>query len=133
MNIQLKTKVDGNYKTIMKQFDRKLFEALKPKNVKMEIIEFTGSKKGDTVHLRFISPLQAEWISKITEDGEDDTETYFIDEGIKLPFPIVFWRHKHIVRKINNDSSYIIDDMTFKGINFLFSWILYPLIYIEVN
>jgi len=30
MNIKLKTKVNGNYKAIMKQFDRKLFEALKP-------------------------------------------------------------------------------------------------------
>ena len=43
MNIQLKTKVDGNYRKIIRLFDRKLFEALKPSYGKMEIIEFTGS------------------------------------------------------------------------------------------
>ena len=100
MNIQLKTKVDGNYQDIMRLFDRNLFEALKPKNAKMEIVAFTGSKKGDKVHLRFLSPIKAEWISEITEDGENEKETYFIDEGVKLPFPLSSWKHKHVVRKI---------------------------------
>lgn len=130
MNIQLKTKVDGNYKDIMKRFDRNLFEALKPKNAKMEIVEFTGSKKGDKVHLRFLSPLKAEWISKITEDGEDENESYFIDEGEKLPFPLSSWTHRHVVEKITKDTSYIIDDMTFEGINFLFTLFLYPALYL---
>ena len=103
MNIQLKTKVEGNYKDIMNRFDRNLFEALKPKNAKMEIVEFTGSKKGDKVHLRFLSPIKAEWISVITEDGENEKEAYFIDEGTQLPFPISSWRHKHIVQKITEE------------------------------
>ena len=130
MNIQLKTKVDGNYQDIMRLFDRNLFEALKPKNAKMEIVEFTGSKKGDKVHLRFLSPIKAEWISEITEDGENDNEAYFIDEGVKLPFPFSSWRHKHIVQKITENSSYIIDDMTFEGINSLFTLFLYPALYV---
>jgi ligand-binding SRPBCC domain-containing protein len=130
MNIQLKTKVDGNYKTIMEQFDRKLFEALKPKYGKMEIVEFTGSKKDDRVHLRFLSPLKAEWVSRIIEDGEDENQSYFIDEGTTLPFPLASWKHKHIVQKITENTSYIIDDMTFKGINSLFTLFLYPALYI---
>lgn len=130
MNIQLKTKVDGNYQDIMRLFDRNLFEALKPKNAKMEIVEFTGSKKGDKVHLRFLSPIKAEWISEITEDGENEEETYFIDEGVKLPFPLSSWKHKHVVRKITENSSYIIDDMTFEGINSFFTLFLYPALYI---
>ena len=130
MNIQLKTKVDGNYKSIMQRFDRKLFEALKPKNAKMKIVEFTGSKKGDLVHLQFLSPIKAEWISKIIEDGENENEAYFIDEGTQLPFPLSFWKHKHIVRKIDDNSSYIIDDITFEGPNIFFSLLLYPAIYI---
>ena len=130
MNIRLKTRVDGNYKEVMKQFDQKLFEALKPKYGKMEIIEFTGSKKGDTVHLQFLSPIKMEWISKITEDGENEKNTYFIDEGVKLPFPLSYWKHKHIVQKITEDSSCIIDDMTFEGINSLFTLLLYPALYI---
>ena len=130
MNIQLKTKVDGNYKEVMKRFDRQLFEALKPKNAKMNILAFTGSKKGDLVHLQFLSPIKTEWLSKITEDGEDEKQSYFIDEGVKLPFPISFWQHKHIVRKITEDTSYIIDDMTFKGPNLLVTVLLYPALYI---
>jgi len=129
MNIQLKTKVDGNYKDIMKRFDRQLFEALKPKYGKMEIVKFTGSKKGDLVHLRFLSPIKMEWISEITADGEDEKESYFIDEGVKLPFPLSYWHHKHIVQKITEDTSYIIDDMTFKGPNFLVTLFLYPALY----
>lgn len=130
MNIQLKTKVKGNYKDIMRQFDRKLFEALKPKQAKMEIVEFTGSKKGDRVHLRFLSPIKAEWISEIVEDGVNDQEAYFIDEGTTLPFPLTYWRHKHIVQKIREDTSYIIDDMTFSGANALITALIYPGIYL---
>lgn len=129
MNIQLKTKVEGNYKEIMKQFDRKLFEALKPSIGKMEIVAFTGSKKDDKVHIRFLSPIKAEWISVITEDGEDERTSYFIDEGVQLPFPLSFWRHKHIVEKITEESSYIIDDITFEGPNAFVSLLLYPAIY----
>lgn len=129
MNIQLKTKVKGNYREVMRKFDRDLFEALKPSVGEMEIVEFTGSKKGDQVHLRFLSPIKAEWISVITEDGVNEREAYFIDEGVKLPFPLKYWKHKHIVRKIDEKTSYIIDDMTFEGANKMISFLLYPAIY----
>ena len=130
MNILLKTKVKGNYKTIMKRFDLQLFEALKPKGAKMEIVKFTGSKKGDIVHLRFVSPIKAEWISEIIEDGEDEQQAYFIDEGTTLPFPLRYWQHKHIVQKIDEDSSYIIDDITYEGPNGLLSFLMYPGVYL---
>ena len=130
MNIQIRTKVDGNYKDIMRQFDRKLFEALKPSLADMEVVSFTGSKTGDKVHIRFNSPIKTEWISLITDHGENEKESFFIDEGVQLPFPLSYWQHKHIVRKITNTTSYIIDDMTFKGPNFIISWLLYPAIYI---
>lgn len=129
MNIKLKTKVHGNYKDIMKRFDRDLFEALKPSNADMEIVAFTGSEKGDKVHLRFHSPIKAEWVSLITDHGENEQEAFFIDEGVKLPFPLSYWKHKHIVQKITADSSYIIDDITFKSSNFLPSFLIYPAIY----
>jgi len=130
MNIQLKAKVEGNYKDIMRRFDRDLFEALKPAKANMEIVEFTGSKKGDKVHLRFHSPIKAEWISHITAHGENEQEAFFVDEGVMLPFPLSYWKHRHIVQKITDDTSFIIDDMTFKGVNVFFSLLLYPAIYI---
>lgn len=130
MNIQLKTTVKGNYKTIMSRFGRALFEALAPKGAKMEIVAFTGSRKGDKVHLRFTSPLKAEWVSVITEDGQNDSEAWFTDEGVQLPFPLSYWKHRHIVRKIAEDTSCIIDDITFKGPNRLATLLLYPGIFL---
>lgn len=129
MNIQLRTKVNGHYKEVMRQFDKQLFEALKPSNADMEIVAFTGSKKGNKVHLRFHSPIKAEWISHITEDGVNEREAFFIDEGVELPYPLSYWKHKHIVQKITDDTSYIIDDISFTGKNHLLSLLLYPAIY----
>ena len=64
MNIQLTTTVKGNYKTIMARFDRQLFEALAPPFPPMEVVEFTGSREGDRVHIRFLDRVN--WISLIT-------------------------------------------------------------------
>ena len=130
MNIVFKTKVKGNYKAVMERFDRDLFEALKPSQGEMEIIEFTGSKKGDRVHIRFVKPLKAEWLSLITADGVDENEAYFIDEGETLPFPLSYWQHKHIVQKIDETHSLIIDDITFKAGNPIMTALMYPAMYI---
>ncbi|MCB0562108.1 MAG: hypothetical protein H6573_10700 [Lewinellaceae bacterium] len=130
MNIKLQTAVRGNFKEIMARFDRDLFEALAPRQPKMEIVEFTGSKKGDRVHIRFLQPLKVDWVSVITEDEINNAEAYFIDEGVQLPFPLSFWKHKHIVRKITEDTSFIIDDITFRGPNRLLSLLMYPAIFL---
>ncbi|MCB0585740.1 MAG: cyclase [Phaeodactylibacter sp.] len=130
MNIKIQTNVKGNYREILARFDRALFEALAPRQPKMEIVEFTGSKKGDRVHIRFLQPLKVDWVSVITEDEISNAEAYFIDEGVQLPFPLTFWRHQHIVRKITDDTSCIIDDITFRGPNVLVTLLLYPAIYL---
>ena len=130
MNIKLQTAVRGNFKEIMARFDRDLFEALAPRQPKMEIVEFTGSKKGDRVHIRFLQPLKVDWVSVITEDEINNAEAYFIDEGVQLPFPLSFWKHKHIVRKITEDTSFIIDDITFRGPNRLLYLLMYPAIFL---
>ena len=126
MRILLTTRVDGHYQDVMERFDRSLFEALLPPVGKTEIVEFTGSKTGDKVHLRFITPLKAEWVSDITEHGQDENETWFVDEGRILPFGLTYWKHRHIVRKVNENTSEIIDDITFKASNSLFTFIMYP-------
>lgn len=130
MNLKIKTNVKGNYKSVMDRFDRDLFEALAPKQGEVEIVEFTGSKKGDRVHLRFLSPIKAEWVSLITADGVDENRAYFVDEGETLPFPLKYWRHQHIVEKVTEDTSCIIDDISFKGPNALVTLFLYPGIFL---
>lgn len=130
MNLILKTKVNGNYKDIINKFDLDLFEALAPPGPKIEIVKFTGSKKGDRVHIRFLSPIKTEWISDITADEINESEAFFIDEGVKLPFPLKHWKHKHIVRKIDENNSEIIDDITYKGANGLLTLLMYPAMFI---
>jgi len=130
MNVTLKTRVKGNYKKVIASFDINLFEALKPPTGEMEIVEFTGSQKGDKVHLRFIKPIKAEWISDIVEDQITDNKAWFVDVGTLLPWPLATWTHRHIVEKIDENNSMVIDDMTFAGKNFLLTLLLYPAILI---
>ncbi len=115
MNFVLKTKVKGHYQNVMDRFDLELFEALKPPGVNMEVQKFTGSKTGDVVEIHFHSPIKSKWISNITDHGSDENHSYFIDEGSVLPFPLRSWKHKHIVEKIDEEHSYIIDDISFSS------------------
>jgi ligand-binding SRPBCC domain-containing protein len=126
MKIKLSTVVSGHYLEVMKRFDRDLFTALLPPVGKTEIVEFTGSETGDKVHLRFITPFKAEWISDITDHGQDEDHAWFVDEGRTLPFGLKYWRHKHIVKKVDDHTSEIIDDITFKASNTVFSMLMYP-------
>ncbi len=130
MNLVLKTPVSGNYKKVMAAFDRRLFEALKPPVGKMVIKEFTGSQKGDKVHIQFLSPVKAEWISDIVEDEVTDQRAWFVDVGVKLPWPLATWTHRHIVERVDDQNSIIIDDITFTGSNFILSLLLYPAIFL---
>ncbi len=129
MKLKLNTQVKGNYQKIMAAFDRSLFEALKPPFGKMEIVEFTGSKKGDRVHIKFHSPIKAEWVSDIVEDEMTEDMASFVDVGTKLPWPIATWTHRHIVERVDEDNSMIIDDISFTGTNLVFSLILFPAIF----
>jgi len=128
--IQIQTKVAGDFRSVMNQFDRDLFEALSPPVGKIELVKFTGSKTGDTVHLRFVHPIRAEWISLITDHGERDGELYFVDEGKKLPPGLTYWKHEHVVRKLSSDQSLIIDRIRFKSYFWILSLLLYPIVFL---
>ena len=125
MKIKIKTRVEGDFRSVAKAFDLQLFEYLVPPFTKVNIRAFTGSKKGDRVHVEFLFPLKTEWVSAITEDGESDQEVYFTDEGTTLPPGLGYWKHKHSVLKHESDSSIIVDDIEFKGSNKLLDYLLY--------
>jgi ligand-binding SRPBCC domain-containing protein len=131
MHFTISTTVNGHYKKVMNAFDLQLFKALQPKGISMQIETFTGSKKGDKVHIKFLQPFATEWISDIIDDGENDTESFFIDKGIKVPFGISLWQHRHIVKNVSSTSCTIIDDITFEGINKIWSVLLWPVLYIS--
>lgn len=104
MNIRIVTNIGINSKeNVFAGFDRKLFSRLAPPFPKLNLIRFDGCLNGDEVHLEtdFIV-FKQKWISLIVENNTSDTEIYFIDEGTTLPFPLKYWRHKHIVRQTGN-------------------------------
>jgi ligand-binding SRPBCC domain-containing protein len=129
MQIRLTSEVKQNYKVVMKRFDRKLFEFLKPPDQVLELIAFTGSKKGDRVHLKLKFPFFTDWVSDITADYEDEQHSFFIDQGTTLPPFLSYWHHKHIVQKVDENKSLIVDEMTFKAGWVWLTPILYPFIY----
>lgn len=95
MKIQLQVMVPGNVSAVFARFDQKLFEALSPPLMPVKVLRFDGCEVGHEIHLAL--PV-GEWISLISERGVGEAESFFVDEGRKLPFPFVYWRHKHIVR-----------------------------------
>ncbi|GLR20169.1 SRPBCC family protein [Portibacter lacus] len=129
MKLTLKTPIPKNYKVVMDGFDKNLFEFLKPIGAKMEIVEFTGSETGDTVHIRFLKPIKAEWVSDITDHGINEQEAFFLDEGRILPKPLSKWKHRHVVKNINLNKSVIEDQIEFQTGNVILDIILYPFMF----
>ena len=110
MKIKLQTVVAGRVSEVFARFDQKLFEALSPPLMPVEVVRFDGCEVGHEIHLKL--PV-GEWISLITDRVVGADECLFVDEGTKLPFPFVYWRHRHIVRGAQ-EGSVIIDDIEYK-------------------
>lgn len=132
MKIRLTTKVNQNYLKVKDGFNADLFKALNPPFPPVKLLRFDGSTKGDLVslELNFIFFKQV-WTSEITADHLDNAEYYFIDEGIKLPFFLKKWRHKHRILLDGNDKAKIIDEISFSSPNLLLDYILYPFLYFQ--
>ncbi len=126
MKLILRTKVNGNYKDVMSKFDRDLFLALAPPFPPIELKKFTGSETGDEVHIRFKPPVNKDWISDITDHGFDENEAYFVDEGRVVPPPLKTWKHRHIVRRISENESEIVDDIEYGCGNGILNILMYP-------
>ena len=132
MNIYLKTKIDLSFSEVFKAFDQNLFRALKPPLINLEVLRFDGCEKGDEVHLQIkFGPLKQKWVSLITENANEVNESYFIDEGDKLPPPLKQWKHKHRVIKETHNTCYIVDDIYFSTNNVLLDILIYPAMYIQ--
>jgi ligand-binding SRPBCC domain-containing protein len=131
MKILIKTKVDHHYKYIFSLFNLHLFKALKPPLINLEVERFDGCKSGDEIHLKmnFQGLLNQQWVSIITSDFESENDIGFIDEGKILPPPLSKWKHIHRIQKIDEKSSYVIDDIEFTSGNAALDAVIYPALY----
>ncbi|MEM6767027.1 MAG: hypothetical protein AAF824_03020 [Bacteroidota bacterium] len=132
MRIYITIPVKGNPRDILKRFDRQLFEALTPPGVRVELLRFDGSSKGDRIHVRLFLPIlgKQDWVSVITEEKLSEHEAYFVDEGEQLPVFLAKWRHKHLI-KTYQEGSAIVEDITYEAPNKLLGLLLYPLMYVQ--
>jgi ligand-binding SRPBCC domain-containing protein len=133
MKIYIETPVNGYYKDVLSRFDKNLFLALKPSGMKLDLLRFDGSEEGDYVHLRIMpfGLFRQEWLVKITESAENAQQAWFVDEGQSLPWMFAYWRHQHIVRKVSETQSQIVDDITYHGRFFVLGLLLFPIMYIQ--
>ena len=120
MNINVKTSIQTDHKLIdvFNLFNKEMFYEL-TKNAPVKPLRYDGDFIGAEIHLLMLFPWKDNWVSIITEKSESETVCFFVDQGKKLPFNLIEWRHTHIIRK--TDKGIIIEDeIDFKSTNMFF-------------
>ena len=130
MILKIVTQVKSPLQTVKVGFNKELFLSLNPPFPPVRILEFGGCKQGDRVslELNFIV-FRQKWISLITEDYQDRTKWYFIDEGVQLPFFLKKWRHKHLVESENETK--IIDEISYSTGYLALDILMYPVFLLQ--
>lgn len=131
MKIVLKSTVKQAFDTVAEHFDEELFTFLLPPPFVAQLVKYEGSAPGSIVHIRFNFPWRSSWISKITSSRRNDEEFSFVDIGTKLPFGLKTWKHHHIVKKVDETSTAIIDEMEFSTGLGIFDLLAYPVLYLS--
>lgn len=108
--------VAGTVPEVFAGFTEDLFERLSPKLPPATLLRYDGNAVGDLVRIRLgVAPLAQEWVSEITEHEEGPIESYFVDVGRRLPWPLATWRHVHRIQKAGPDRVAIVEDITFSA------------------
>ena len=128
MRIAIHTQVKRDYLSVYNNFNQNLFLALAPPFPKFKFLRFDGSQPGDkvAVELNFWLFRQT-WTSLITESNITGQEAYFIDQGQKLPWPLKFWQHRHLVKNNPGGGAIISDLIQYRTAFWLLDLLLYPL------
>jgi len=137
LNLVLDTIVRQPVSTVWHGFDRQLFDQLSPPFPPVEVVQFDGCLTGDVVHLRLNFLLfRQDWTSDIIDQqtlktGNLVDEIYFIDKGVKLPFFLRFWQHRHRLLRHESGGTIIRDDITFSTPFWLTNYLMYPLLWVQ--
>jgi len=131
MRIYITTRVEQPYEKVAQKFDQDLFQALSPPYPRVRLLRYNGNQPGDEVHVQLqFGFFRQTWTSRITAHETQPGLVCFTDEGVKLPFFLGYWRHCHEIRQ-SGTGSLIVDDITFRGRNFVFSLLFYPAMYLQ--
>lgn len=127
MKFTVRTRVRQPYLKVKEGFNENLFRRLNPPFPKVKLQRFDGCHKGDVVSMELeFGFFRQLWESYITDDDTTATYFFFQDEGRQLPFFLKSWRHRHWVKKMDDHSSQIVDDVTYSTGNYLTDLLFYP-------
>lgn len=131
MTITIRTPVDQPLDQVWAGFNRTLFDRLSPPFPPVRVLRFDGCLTGDVVSLELNFLLfKQTWTSDIIDQQTTSDEIYFVDQGVKLPFFLRAWHHKH--RLIRQGSGTVIaDEITYQTPNRLFDYLMYPLMWAQ--
>ncbi len=131
MHLKVVTQVNQPLPVVKKGFNQDLFLKLNPPFPSVSLLRFDGCETGDIVELLLdFKVAKQKWISEITFDKGSEEKFEFIDEGVVLPFPFVYWKHHHML--INNSQGcQIIDAIEYKAKYKLMTVLLYPLLLLQ--
>ena len=131
MELLINTRVDEDFRVVFSGFDQELFERLSPPFPRLKLLRFDGCKPGDLVEVEVDSGFfKQKWSSLVTELTKNDYEIFFIDEGLQLPTPLKYWRHKHLLSK-NGGYTLISDKIEYKTSYVILDYLLYPFFYAQ--
>ncbi|MEY4384047.1 MAG: hypothetical protein RI995_1589 [Bacteroidota bacterium] len=127
---ELTCRVSASMPHVWKLFTADLLAKLAPPFPIAQIIRFDGCQANDHViiELDFLV-YKTQWTSMITSYQSDGQSHVFVDEGIKVPFGIIQWRHEHRIESAGGDESLIIDKIQFQTNNKLLDLLLFPFIW----
>ena len=131
MKIIIKSPVPLPPEQVWEGFNLELLKKLTPGIVQLKADVFEGTQPGCRFEMRVgaFGVLQ-EWKGLVTQAGQTPGSYWFVDEGVKLPWPLKTWKHLHAVRKSAN-GSVIYDLIQFscrpKWLNPLIFCFLFPL------
>ena len=130
LSYSISTPVQAPISHVKKLFTADLLIRLSPPFPTVTLQRFDGCKKDDNVVLVINLLFQkVTWSSLITEDLETENEWYFIDQGVKMPFGLQYWQHKHRVQKISEEACEIIDEISFDTCNAFLNYLLFPFLW----
>jgi ligand-binding SRPBCC domain-containing protein len=130
LSYSISTPIQASLSHVKELFTADLLLRLSPPFPRVSLQRFDGCKKEDNVILEInLVFTKVTWSSLITEDKLTADEWFFIDEGVKMPFGLHYWQHKHRVKKINEESCEIIDEISFDTRNEFLNYLLFPFLW----
>jgi ligand-binding SRPBCC domain-containing protein len=127
---ELTCRVSASMPYVWKRFTADLLAKLAPPFPIARIIRFDGCQANDHVMIELdFLVAKTVWTSIITSYQFDGESHVFVDEGIKVPFGIVTWRHEHRIEVIGEKETRVIDRIQFQTNYKLLDLLLFPLLW----